>query len=154
MVERSIIRKMVVADVPAVCMIDEAVDIMPWSAKLLTDCINVGYECWVLTQNLLIIGFGIMSYGANEAHLLKLAIHPDHHRRGLGQQLLQYLLHLAKSHGSEEIFLEVRVSNDVAIKLYEKNNFVEIGMRKGYYPANEQTGHPAEDALTMALPLW
>ena len=154
MIHHSIIRKMTAADVPVVCMLDQKVDKAPWSEKLFSDCIRVGYECWVLTVGLQVVGFGIMSYGANEAHLLKVSIEPEHHRQGLGQKMLQHLISMAKIHGSEELFLEVRASNIPAISLYQKYNFVEIGLRRGYYPANEELGVSKEDAITMALPLW
>lgn len=154
MMNHSVIRKMTVADVPAVCVLDQKVDLAPWSEKVVSDCIRVGYECWVLTVELQVVGFGIISYGANEAHLLKISISPEHHRQGLGQKMLQHLMSMAKIHGSDELFLEVRASNTPAIALYQKFHFVEIGLRKGYYPANEALGVPKEDAITMALPLW
>ncbi|HSX20503.1 MAG TPA: ribosomal protein S18-alanine N-acetyltransferase [Gammaproteobacteria bacterium] len=154
MIHQHQIRKMTHADVPAVCELDQATDITPWNEKLITDCINIGYECWVIIDQTLVTGFAIMSFGANEAHLLKLGILPAYHHQGLGQRLLQYLINIAKTHGVEEMYLEVRVSNHPAIALYRKNNFVEIGMRKGYYPPNELKNHPKEDALTMALALW
>lgn len=153
MLNNSLIRQMTVADVPAVNLIDHNVDPAPWSEKLYLDCIKVGYECWVITHELQIVGFAISSYGANEAHLLKLGIEPQHQRQGLGQKLLQHMISMAKIHGAEEMFLEVRVANAPAISLYEKNHFVEIGMRKDYYPPNEAWGQATEDALTMALPL-
>lgn len=145
---------MTVADLPAICSLDQQVDITPWSEKLFSDCIQVGYECWVITLGLDLVGFGISNYGPNEAHVLKLAINPDFQRQGLGQKMLHHLISMAKIHGAGEIFLEVRASNTNAIKLYEKNHFVEIGIRKGYYPANEALGYPKEDAITMAMPLW
>jgi ribosomal-protein-alanine N-acetyltransferase len=153
MVHRSGLRKMTAADVPAVHAIEQAVASGPWGEQLFHDCLKVGYECWVLVDDQAIMGYGILSYAANEAHILQFAIHPDHHRRGLGQKLLQHLLSAAKIHGADEMFLEVRQSNIPAINLYKKYSFVEIGLRKGYYPA-EIEGQPKEDAITMALPLW
>lgn len=153
MVHRSGLRKMTFADVPAVYAIEAAVAFAPWSEKLFADCIRVGYECWVLVDGDQIMGYGILSYSANEAHVLQLAIHQEHHHCGLGQKLLQYLINMAKIHGATEIFLEVRESNIAAINLYKKYHFVEIGIRKGYYQAAAE-GQPKQDAITMALPLW
>ncbi len=153
MVHRSGLRKMILADVPAVYAIEAAVAVGPWSEKLFADCIRVGYECWVLVDGNQVMGYGILSYSANESHILQLAIHPEHHHLGLGQKLLQHLLNMAKIHGAEEIFLEVCESNIPAIKLYKKYNFVEVGIRKGYYQAATE-GQPKQDAITMALPLW
>lgn len=153
MVHRSGLRKMTIQDVPAVHAIEMAVAIGPWSEKLFADCIRVGYECWVLVDDKQVMGYGILNYAANEAHILQFAIHPEHHRQGLGQKLLTYMLQMAMVHGSDEVFLEVRQSNIAAIGLYKKNNFVEVGVRKGYYPVAIE-GAPKEDAITMALPLW
>ncbi len=153
MVHHNGLRKMASADIPAVYAIEATVAVGPWSEKLFADCIRVGYECWVLVDDEQIIGYGILSYSANEAHVLQLAIHPNHQKCGLGQKLLQHLLNMAKIHGSDEIFLEVRESNIPAINLYKKYSFVEVGIRKGYYPA-EVEGQSKQDAITMALPLW
>lgn len=151
MVHHSGLRKMTVADVVVVSDIDQTVSKGPWNAQLFSDCIKVGYECWVLVEDKVVIGFGVLSYGANEAHILNLAIIPAKQRHGFGQKMLQHLLDIAKIHGAEEIFLEVRPSNTAALELYKKYNFVEIGIRKEYYPATDD--EPREDALTLALPL-
>lgn len=153
MIQSSVIRKMTVQDIPVVSSLDLNVDPAPWSEKLYNDCLGIGYECWVITADSDVIGFGISNYAGPEAHLLKLAIDPKFHRQGFGQKLLQHFINLAKTQGAEEMYLEVRVSNDPAIKLYAKNNFVEVGVRKDYYPPNERLAIPKEDALTMALAL-
>lgn len=149
-----VVREMVPSDLSVVCLIDQAVDIAPWSEKLFIDCLRLGYECYVLLIDSVIVGFGILSYGAKEAHLIKLAINPQQQGIGLGHKMLQHLIAMAKLHYAEKIFLEVRVSNIVAISLYKKFAFTEIGLRKGYYPGDELKGHQAEDAITMALSLW
>lgn len=154
MVEHSTLRKMTQIDVLRVHEIDVSTDPTPWSEKLISDCQKVGYDCWVLVDQQNILGFGILNYGANEAHILKLAIEPSQQGKGLGKKLLQHLIALAKVKEMEEVYLEVRVSNDKAIGLYKSHHFVEVGVRKGYYPANEATSVASEDALTMALPLW
>lgn len=145
------IRRMTIQDVATVHAINEAVTIGAWSEKLFADCIAVGYECWVLVKNDEVIGFCVMNYAANEAHILSISVHLDYQRQGLGQQLLNHLLALAKANGADDIFLEVRSSNTGAINLYKKNNFVEVGVRKDYYPAEDD--YPSEDAITMAAPL-
>lgn len=153
MAHHSGLRKMTTADIASVVAIDQLVTISPWNEKLYADCLGVGYDCWVLTEDKQVIGFGILSSAAAEAHILNLAILPAKQRQGLGQKMLQHLLEIAKMQGAEEIFLEVRPSNLPAIALYTKFNFVEVGIRKGYYPAVEGQAEQ-EDALTLALPLW
>lgn len=153
MAHRSGLREMTIADVPAVYAIEQAVASGPWGEQLFLDCLKVGYACWVLVDDIEVTGYAIVSYAANEAHILQFAIHPNYHRHGLGKKLLQHLLTTAKIHGADEMFLEVRQSNIAAMALYKKYSFVEIGVRKGYYPADIE-GNPKEDAIMMALPLW
>lgn len=150
MVHHSGLRKMAVDDALAVYEIEQAVSLSPWPVKLFIDCINVHYECWVLVEDKQIIGYGILSCAANEAHILNLAVATAKQHQGNGYKLLQHLLDMAKMHGAEEVFLEVRQSNLVAQNLYKKFNFVETGIRKDYYVDADNK----EDALTFAAPLW
>jgi ribosomal-protein-alanine N-acetyltransferase len=152
MVQHNGLRKMTLADTVAVHSIDKTVTIGPWSEKLYQDCIAVGYECWVVVANKNVVGFGIMSVGANEAHILNIGIIPQHQRKGHGQKMLQHLLTQAKTQGVEKVFLEVRPSNTPARELYKKFNFVEIGIRKDYYPPDEN-GVGREDGISLALSL-
>lgn len=78
-----------------------------------------------------------------EAHITIVAVHPDYLRQGLGQAMLLALLVAAYQRGLERATLEVRVSNQAAIALYEKFGFRQAGLRKRYY---QDTG---EDALVM-----
>ncbi len=65
----------------------------------------------------------------------------------MGRILVEHMLKCAKSKAAEKMFLEVRPSNQVAIKLYESMGFEQIGLRRAYYPGNEGR----EDALVLAL---
>jgi ribosomal-protein-alanine N-acetyltransferase len=65
--------------------------------------------------------------------------------RGIGTQLLEHLLEFARGLGVGDVFLEVRPSNTVAIRLYQSHGFSQIGMRRGYYQA--QDGR--EDAVVL-----
>lgn len=145
------LRKMLVTDAAVVHAIDQSVNAAAWSEKLYGDCVNVGYECWVVYEEHDILGFGVLSFAANEAHILNIGITPNRQGQGLGRKILQHLLDRAKIQGAIEVFLEVRPSNTVALSLYNKFNFIEIGIRKEYYPADENG--VKEDALTLALPL-
>ena len=90
-----------------------------------------------------------MSVGAGEAHILNVCVHPEYRSRGLGSRLLQRLLTLARKHGADTAFLEVRISNRAALGLYQKLGFNEIGLRRGYYPLEDGK----EDAVLLALSL-
>ncbi|UBF26803.1 ribosomal protein S18-alanine N-acetyltransferase [Kovacikia minuta CCNUW1] len=78
-----------------------------------------------------------------EAHITILAVDPNYQRQGVGQALLYALLRSAQGRGLERATLEVRISNQSALSLYEKFGFREAGRRKRYY---QDTG---EDALVL-----
>jgi len=80
-----------------------------------------------------------------EIHLLNFAVHPKCRRRGTGRRLLNHMIKEALSLGLESVWLEVRVSNESAVKLYLGSGFEQVGLRPGYY---DDTG---EDALVMRL---
>ncbi|MDB9312031.1 ribosomal protein S18-alanine N-acetyltransferase [Spirulina sp. CS-785/01] len=92
-----------------------------------------------------LLGLGCFWAIVEEAHITLLAIHPDYHRQGLGQFLLLALLEKAVQRGLERATLEVRVSNEAAIALYQKLGFRIAGRRKGYYQKTQ------EDALILWL---
>ena len=96
-------------------------------------------------QQLKLVGLGCLWSIVEEAHITLLGIHPEHQRLGLGKTLLCYLLEDALKRQLERATLEVRASNQAAIKLYEQYGFKLAGKRKNYYP---QTG---EDALILWL---
>jgi ribosomal-protein-alanine N-acetyltransferase len=89
------------------------------------------------------IGSGCFWAILEEAHITLIAIHPDYQGHGLGQLLLYALLKDAVERQLERATLEVRVSNQVALSLYQKLGFEIAGRRKKYY---QQTG---EDALIL-----
>lgn len=121
----------------------------PWSKGNFSDCLAAGHECRVLLLDARVIGHGILALGPEEAHLLNVCVCRDRQGRGYGRALVVHMLERARRRGAQMIFLEVRPSNMVAIGLYRSLGFNEIGLRKGYYPA--QAGH--EDAQIMALDL-
>ena len=91
------------------------------------------------------MGFAIFWIVVDEAHLLIFAVHPAYRRLGIARKLLDAVLEEARRIGLLRATLEVRVSNDGAIALYEEAGFVTVAMRRGYY---QDTG---EDANVMWL---
>jgi ribosomal-protein-alanine N-acetyltransferase len=139
------IRAMQDTDVAEVVHIERASYAFPWSEGIFRDCLRVSYICRVAEIGTRIIGYGIMSLGAGEAHLLNLCIAETYRCRGVGRRLLQHLLQLAGNAGAQEAFLETRPSNSAAIRLYESLNFSQIGIRRGYY----QAAAGREDAIVL-----
>ncbi len=140
------LRTMEQEDLEQVMDIEELCYSHPWTHGIFSDCLRVGYCCWVMELDGDIIGYGVMSVAAGEAHILNICILPDFQGRGLGRKILVRLLTLAKDHKVDTVFLEVRISNRVAQVLYESEGFNEIGQRHGYYPAD----NGREDALLFA----
>jgi ribosomal-protein-alanine N-acetyltransferase len=121
----------------------------PWSPGIFGDCLKTGHPCWILSVDEVTAGYGILSMGAGEAHVLNICIAPDYRGQGLGRHLLGRLLDISRWNGAERVFLEVRPSNPLARTLYESVGFTEIGRRPRYYPAHDGR----EDAIVMALDL-
>ena len=129
------IRAMSDLDVPVVIEIERAGYQFPWSEGIFRDCLRVGYICRILEVGGMLAGYGIMSVGAGEAHILNVCVSDDYRCRGLGRRLMLYLMQRARALGMEEAFLEVRPSNLIASRLYHSLGFEQIGVRRGYYQA-------------------
>lgn len=130
-----LIRPMRSTDVTDVVAIERAAYQFPWSEGIFRDCLRVGYVCRVVTVNRAVEAYGVMSFGAGEAHILNLCVAEGFRGRGLGARLLGSLIERAASAGMAEAYLEVRPSNTAAIRLYLTLGFEQVGMRRGYYQA-------------------
>jgi [ribosomal protein S18]-alanine N-acetyltransferase len=129
------IRPMHDLDVPVIVAIERAAYQFPWSEGIFRDCLRVGYVCRVVDIGGDMAGYGIMSVGAGEAHILNVCIAAEYRGRGFARKVLQYLLDRARAAGMYEAFLEVRPSNTTAAHLYQSMGFEQVGIRRGYYQA-------------------
>ena len=139
-------RPMQEADLTDVIEIERRSYPYPWTRTIFSDCLRAGYSCWVCERQGIIEGYGVISVAAGESHLLNLCVRPEALQQGIGRKLLKHFVSVARRHGAEVVFLEVRPSNRAALALYGKNGFNELGVRKDYYPA--EGGR--EDALILA----
>ena len=121
----------------------------PWTPRNFSDCIEKGYYSMVLEDNERLVGFAIMAISSEESHLLNIGVNKDFRGSGFGEQILKKMIIAAEVMGSKKIILEVRVSNKIAYRLYEKLGFHEIGERKKYYRLPEGR----EDAYVMSKTL-
>lgn len=121
----------------------------PWTRGIFRDCLQSGHSCWVLELENRLCGYGVLSMGTGEAHILNLCVAPERQRCGLGELLLKRLLETAEQHHTDTVLLEVRPSNRPALELYRRNGFNEVGTRRGYYPS--ESGR--EDAIILAREL-
>ena len=144
-----VLRPMRMSEVKAIAAIERTVYSHPWTAGNFRDSLQAGYSCWVLECAGQIVAYGVLMIGVDEAHLLNLSVAKEWQRRGLGWQLLQHFIAIARSGEVQRIFLEVRPSNTAARALYRQAGFHEHAVRRSYYPA--QVGR--EDAILMVLKL-
>nr|WP_144822477.1 ribosomal protein S18-alanine N-acetyltransferase [Marinobacter piscensis] len=122
----------------------------PWTEGIFSDCFKPGYLLSGAWFGERLVGYAVVAYMFDEAHLLNICVHPDTRGHGVGRQLLRHVIQSARSEDMSEVLLEVRISNKAASKLYQKEGFEEIGRRPGYYPA----ASGREDARVMSLLLY
>jgi ribosomal-protein-alanine N-acetyltransferase len=143
------LRAMRPEDIDAVGAIEVAAYEFPWTQGIFRDCLRARYDCHVLCRAGATIGYGVISAGAGEAHLLNVCVAPAEQGHGHGRYLVEHMIEAARRHRAGRLFLEVRPSNAAAIALYQKLGFNEIALRANYYPAR----HGREDAIVMAMEL-
>jgi len=143
------IRTMLTADIDSAAAIEARSYIYPWSWVIISDFLRADYFSIVVQIGGAVVGYSIVSVAVAEAHILNLCIDVDRQRQGLGNLLLQEALSYARQQRVQRMFLEVRPSNDVAIRLYEQSGFNRLGHRPGYYLA----ANGREDALVLAIQL-
>jgi len=139
------IRRMVEADVEAVLRVDQAAYEFPWSASVFRDCLRMDYDASVQLVAEQVVGHSVLACAAGEGHVLNLAVHPESQSQGHGRRLLERALRQAWRLGAEAVFLEVRPSNQPALRLYRSCGFVRVGRRRDYFPTLDSR----EDALVM-----
>jgi ribosomal-protein-alanine N-acetyltransferase len=132
-------------DLDRVAQIEQTLYSHPWSRGNFSDSLTAGYSCWALEHGSTLIGYGVLMVTLDEAHLLNLSIAAQMHERGYGSALLHHLEGVARGLGARSIYLEVRPSNRIARDLYRREGYREIGIRRGYYPAD----FGREDAMVM-----
>ena len=142
-------RRMTAADLDAVIAIEGAIYPYPWTRGNFSDALTAGYHCWMVECGGGAVGYTVVMVAAGEAHLLNLSVAGAWQRRGLGRELLNFVLKLARDTSAGRILLEVRPSNRAAIALYSAAGFAEIALRRSYYPA----GSGREDAIVLQLEL-
>jgi ribosomal-protein-alanine N-acetyltransferase len=133
-------------DAKAVAAIHQRSFARPWAAA---DFMRYAYapECHgvVAWRDDVIAGAIVICIAGGDAEILTIAIDPEWRRQGIAGSLLTRAIADAASHGAEALFLEVGVSNDAALALYERLGFIRTGRRPKYYT----TPDGPEDAIVM-----
>jgi ribosomal-protein-alanine N-acetyltransferase len=141
------IRRMTIADVPAVHAIDVLSFTLPWPERSLHYEVtgNPAARCWVAESGKRLVGMLILWMIVDEAHIATVATHPDFRRQGIAKSLLVEALNSAYNEGAKSALLEVRAGNKSALKMYAGLGFEIVGRRERYYKDNH------EDAILMTL---
>ncbi len=134
-------------DLAQVMAIEREVYLWPWSEGNIRDSIAQGYCCQILRNGGELLGYFIAMPSLQEVHLLNITVAPEHQRQGWARVMLDALHDWARMQGAQWVWLEVRVSNERAIAIYEHYGFRRISVRKAYYPLD---GLQREDAIVMS----
>ena len=116
----------------------------PWSENSIASELHNPLSLWlVAVEDQTVLGYVGSQSVLDEADVMNVAVHPNFRRRHIGQALIERLTDLLRQNGVHALTLEVRVSNESAIALYEKLGFAQVGRRPNYYR------NPKEDALIL-----
>ena len=139
-------RRLELRDLNAIEKIERASYHTPWSRSMfageLAKPSSISLGAFDPETNEL-LGYLIISRYVDAWHVMNLAVGAKHRRKRIATALLERLFEVTAGEGRRGYTLEVRVSNEVAIKLYEQAGFKARGVRRGYYT------HNREDALIM-----
>lgn len=148
---RLVYAPMLPGDVDEVWALEQSVFPYPWSRANFVESIASGYDAWTVRESAgSLVGYYLLMYAVDEAHLLDVAVAAHRQRQGLGRLLLDRIAARAREQGMTSVLLEVRPSNERAMEVYRRHGYIGIGRRKGYYPAGPGG---REDAIVMRLVL-
>jgi ribosomal-protein-alanine N-acetyltransferase len=137
-------------DLGQVMRIEADVYPFPWTRGNFEDALRAGYTAWALYDGAqTMVAYAIAMLAVDEAHLLNLSVARGFQRRGHGWKMLEWIAQCSRDYGARSLLLEVRPSNEVALRLYQRYGFERIGVRPGYYPA----AGGREDAVVMRVAL-
>ncbi len=142
------IRKMVLKDLPEIIKMEKELFTAPWSEYMFLEEINNHYAYILVNKgNKEIIGYVCGLKLFDELSITNLAVKKEFQRCGFGEKLIKSIIKKLLEEKCFKFFLEVRESNQPAIKLYEKFGFEQIGIQVNYY------NNPVENAVMMKLNL-
>lgn len=142
------IRKMREEDIAEVAKLEQEIFPDPWSERAIRETLEQ-------TQTMLLsalddgrlIGYLILYYVLEDGEIARIAVDPEWRRKGVASRLLKELALICADNGVNKLLLDVRESNDSARAFYERQGFVQDGIRKNYY------ANPTEHAVLMSLEL-
>ena len=138
------------ARLDAVLAIEQSAYSHPWSRANFSDSLAAGYELQCLVGGDELLGYFVAMAGYREVHLLNITVAPAHQRQGWARVMLDALAIWSRGQGAQWLWLEVRVSNARALRIYDRHGYRRVGERRGYYPAAHGQ---REDAVVMSFKL-
>jgi len=118
-------------DVPEVLAIERVSFTTPWSGTLFMNEIYKPLSLpKVARSGDKIVGYICANQVIDEGHILNVTVHPEHRGQGMAAELLRYMIGILADRGCTVIYLEVRISNEAALRMYEKAGFRIISVRK------------------------
>jgi ribosomal-protein-alanine N-acetyltransferase len=133
-------------EIDAVLAVEEASFSNPWTREMyLAEFDNPGLSFLYVARDdsRRIVGYCAFWRVQDEIHINNLAVAPEQRRSGVATALLSRVLQEGRKLGADRAMLEVRRSNTVALRVYERFGFVVTGVRPAYY------SNPVEDALIL-----
>ena len=149
------------SDLDEVLKIESVSHIHPWTKGNFSDSLAAGHWAYCIRPQddqmvkgsyldpAILWAYCILFPAVDELHLLNITVSPHLRKLGLGQRMMAAIEGVAAQQKMPRIILEVRPTNTAALALYQKLGYEQIGVRKNYYPASQETG-AREDALVMA----
>lgn len=145
---------MTLAQLPAVLAIEQASHGHPWTHGDFLDALRTGWHAQCLLGGDQLLGYFVAMPGVDEAHLLNITVSPAYRGQGWARVMLDALTLWARAARADWLWLEVRMSNTRALRIYEQTGFRRVSVRKDYYPAADARASGArEDAVVMSLKL-
>ncbi len=142
------IEEMQETDIDQIVAIEKRSFVAPWSKRLFQETISFPLSFNIVIRKKVdnkVVGYANFYVIGNEVQVLNIAVNPESRKKGYAAKLLGCAIETLASGKAEDFFLEVRVSNADAIRLYEGFGFKKVGVRKKYYTETN------EDAIVMHL---
>ena len=131
-------------DVQAIAQLEKQCFSDPWSENSIATEVDNPLSYWLVAEvDSCVVGYVGSQSVLDAADMMNLAVSPDYRRQGIGKVLVNALADNLRQNNVIALLLEVRVSNEPAIALYQKLGFVQVGRRPRYYH------NPREDALIL-----
>ena len=141
---------MLAAHLEAVVAVEQRAYAHPWNRTNFLDALQSGYQVQMLLAGEVLLGYFVAMQGVDEVHLLNITVAPDYQGQGWSRVMLDALAVWSRGQGAQWLWLEVRVSNARALRIYDRHGYRRVGERRGYYPAAHGQ---REDAVVMSFKL-